>query len=215
MGRHARPTRGTLAVHEKQEANRAATASHGELPRLPSRERKKRRQQKAQRRINLKGVKIPGYLGVGTPVLTYSRKRMIEFINNDVDDFLISPKKPKRSVEKLKYILDLSNNDGVGEKQIAPYSIHLGKGSDFKTSMRMLRLGKVFIHKRVERVGGPSALTLRTADETSRWKTFDADRFQDGNRFNQDALVNTFSFVRRRGAFQDNPDITSLNKKDF
>ncbi|GBM16585.1 hypothetical protein AVEN_223514-1 [Araneus ventricosus] len=27
-----------LAVHEKQEANRAATASHGELPRLPSRE---------------------------------------------------------------------------------------------------------------------------------------------------------------------------------
>ncbi|GBL82855.1 hypothetical protein AVEN_106374-1 [Araneus ventricosus] len=29
---------GYIAVHEKQEANRAATASHGELPRLPSRE---------------------------------------------------------------------------------------------------------------------------------------------------------------------------------
>ncbi|GBO37545.1 hypothetical protein AVEN_181774-1 [Araneus ventricosus] len=31
-------TWGYIAVHEKQEANRAATASHGELPRLPSRE---------------------------------------------------------------------------------------------------------------------------------------------------------------------------------
>ncbi|GBO26692.1 hypothetical protein AVEN_40054-1 [Araneus ventricosus] len=31
-------TWGYFAVHEKQEANRAATASHGELPRLPSRE---------------------------------------------------------------------------------------------------------------------------------------------------------------------------------
>ncbi|GBN01574.1 hypothetical protein AVEN_244657-1 [Araneus ventricosus] len=30
-------TWGYFAVHEKQEANRAATASHGELPRLPSR----------------------------------------------------------------------------------------------------------------------------------------------------------------------------------
>ncbi|GBN52201.1 hypothetical protein AVEN_208557-1, partial [Araneus ventricosus] len=29
-------TWGKFAVHEKQEANRAATASHGELPRLPS-----------------------------------------------------------------------------------------------------------------------------------------------------------------------------------
>ncbi|GBM98744.1 hypothetical protein AVEN_108072-1 [Araneus ventricosus] len=34
-------TWGYIAVHEKQEANRAATASHGELPHLPSRERKK------------------------------------------------------------------------------------------------------------------------------------------------------------------------------
>ncbi|GBO39317.1 hypothetical protein AVEN_5115-1 [Araneus ventricosus] len=32
------PTVGFLAVHEKQEANRVATASHGELPRLPSRD---------------------------------------------------------------------------------------------------------------------------------------------------------------------------------
>ncbi|GBM11511.1 hypothetical protein AVEN_101889-1 [Araneus ventricosus] len=31
-------TWGYIAVHEKQEANRAATASHGELPRLPSRD---------------------------------------------------------------------------------------------------------------------------------------------------------------------------------
>ncbi|GBM60250.1 Retrovirus-related Pol polyprotein from transposon RE2 [Araneus ventricosus] len=34
-------TWGQFAVHEKQEANRAATASHGELPRLPSRGKKK------------------------------------------------------------------------------------------------------------------------------------------------------------------------------
>ncbi|GBL94569.1 hypothetical protein AVEN_235649-1 [Araneus ventricosus] len=37
-------TWGYIAVHEKQEANRAATASHGELPRLPSRERKKKQE---------------------------------------------------------------------------------------------------------------------------------------------------------------------------
>ncbi|GBN57416.1 hypothetical protein AVEN_67254-1 [Araneus ventricosus] len=36
MGRHARPTRWFSAVHEKQEANRAETTSHGELRRLPS-----------------------------------------------------------------------------------------------------------------------------------------------------------------------------------
>ncbi|GBN58408.1 hypothetical protein AVEN_95903-1 [Araneus ventricosus] len=35
-------TWGYSAVHEKQEANRAATASHGELPRLPSREGRKK-----------------------------------------------------------------------------------------------------------------------------------------------------------------------------
>ncbi|GBN16491.1 hypothetical protein AVEN_165844-1 [Araneus ventricosus] len=35
-------TWGYIAVHEKQEANRAATASHGELPRLPSREGSKK-----------------------------------------------------------------------------------------------------------------------------------------------------------------------------
>ncbi|GBL89117.1 hypothetical protein AVEN_255249-1 [Araneus ventricosus] len=33
-------TWGYIAVHEKQEANRESTASHGELPRLPSREGK-------------------------------------------------------------------------------------------------------------------------------------------------------------------------------
>ncbi|GBN76989.1 hypothetical protein AVEN_19534-1, partial [Araneus ventricosus] len=35
-------TWGYVAVHEKQEANRAATASHGELPRQPSREGRKK-----------------------------------------------------------------------------------------------------------------------------------------------------------------------------
>ncbi|GBM25890.1 hypothetical protein AVEN_2616-1, partial [Araneus ventricosus] len=38
LGCHARQHMGFLAVHEKQEANRAATAYHGELPRLPSRD---------------------------------------------------------------------------------------------------------------------------------------------------------------------------------
>ncbi|GBL67574.1 hypothetical protein AVEN_45209-1 [Araneus ventricosus] len=42
MGRHGQHVGYLLAVHEKQEANRAATASHGELPRLPSREGIKR-----------------------------------------------------------------------------------------------------------------------------------------------------------------------------
>ncbi|GBL77303.1 hypothetical protein AVEN_94876-1, partial [Araneus ventricosus] len=35
-------TWGYVAVHEKLEANRVATASHGELPRLPSREGRKK-----------------------------------------------------------------------------------------------------------------------------------------------------------------------------
>ncbi|GBO26062.1 hypothetical protein AVEN_224829-1 [Araneus ventricosus] len=59
-------TWGYIAVHEKQEANRAATASHGELPRLPSREGRKK--QKLKKGINSKGEKALGYLGVVNPV---------------------------------------------------------------------------------------------------------------------------------------------------
>ncbi|GBO14583.1 hypothetical protein AVEN_267589-1 [Araneus ventricosus] len=59
-------TWGYVAVHEKQEANRVATASHGELPRLPSREGRKRR--KLKERKNQKGDQTLGYLGVVKPV---------------------------------------------------------------------------------------------------------------------------------------------------
>ncbi|GBM91263.1 hypothetical protein AVEN_149262-1 [Araneus ventricosus] len=59
-------TWGYVAVHEKQEANRVATASHGELPRLPSREERKR--QKLKERKNQKGDQTLGYLGVVKPV---------------------------------------------------------------------------------------------------------------------------------------------------
>ncbi|GBO36898.1 hypothetical protein AVEN_96254-1 [Araneus ventricosus] len=59
-------TWGYFAVHEKHEANRAATASHGEPPRLPSREGKKR--QKLKGRENSKGDKTLWYLGVVKPV---------------------------------------------------------------------------------------------------------------------------------------------------
>ncbi|GBN92701.1 hypothetical protein AVEN_118045-1 [Araneus ventricosus] len=59
-------TWGYVAVHEKQEANRVATASHGELPRLPSREGRKR--QKLKERKNQKGDQTLGYLGVVKPV---------------------------------------------------------------------------------------------------------------------------------------------------
>ncbi|GBN63069.1 hypothetical protein AVEN_116876-1 [Araneus ventricosus] len=58
-------TWGYIAVHEKQEANRAATASHGELPRLPSREGMKGKtklEEKTERDQTL------GYLGVVNPV---------------------------------------------------------------------------------------------------------------------------------------------------
>ncbi|GBN11559.1 hypothetical protein AVEN_246255-1 [Araneus ventricosus] len=37
-------------LHEKQEANRAATASHGELPRLPSRKGMKRQKLKGRKK---------------------------------------------------------------------------------------------------------------------------------------------------------------------
>ncbi|GBL86430.1 hypothetical protein AVEN_164588-1 [Araneus ventricosus] len=59
-------TWGYIAVHEKQEENRAATASHGELPRLLSRERRKK--QKLKERKNQKGDQTLGYLGVVEPV---------------------------------------------------------------------------------------------------------------------------------------------------
>ncbi|GBO43280.1 hypothetical protein AVEN_117455-1 [Araneus ventricosus] len=55
-----------IAVHEKHEANRVATASHGELPRLPSRER--RQKQKLKKGINSKGEQALGYFGVVNPV---------------------------------------------------------------------------------------------------------------------------------------------------
>ncbi|GBM17938.1 hypothetical protein AVEN_111088-1 [Araneus ventricosus] len=56
-----------IAVHEKQEANRAATASHGELPRLPSREGRKKMKLKKEEK-NSKGEQTLGYLGVVNPV---------------------------------------------------------------------------------------------------------------------------------------------------
>ncbi|GBO25148.1 hypothetical protein AVEN_77008-1 [Araneus ventricosus] len=59
-------TWGYVAVHEKQEANRVATASHGELPRLPSREGRKK--QKLKKDKNSKGEQTLGYLGVVNPV---------------------------------------------------------------------------------------------------------------------------------------------------
>ncbi|GBM96711.1 hypothetical protein AVEN_1241-1 [Araneus ventricosus] len=59
-------TWGYIAVHEKQEANRAATASHGELFRLPSRGGKKAETQKEGK--NLKGEQTLGYLGVVKPI---------------------------------------------------------------------------------------------------------------------------------------------------
>ncbi|GBM76319.1 hypothetical protein AVEN_3633-1 [Araneus ventricosus] len=58
-------TWGYIAVHEKQDANRAATASHGELPRLPSREGMKGKtklEEKTERDKTLR------YLGVVNPV---------------------------------------------------------------------------------------------------------------------------------------------------
>ncbi|GBN55127.1 hypothetical protein AVEN_10526-1 [Araneus ventricosus] len=44
-------TWGYIAVHEKQEANRAATASHGEPSRLPSREGRKKQKLKMKEKL--------------------------------------------------------------------------------------------------------------------------------------------------------------------
>ncbi|GBN30047.1 hypothetical protein AVEN_175421-1 [Araneus ventricosus] len=59
MGRHARPTRGVLAVQEKQETNSVTTASHGELPRLPSRDGIKQRKAEGKGEGKLEGSKDP------------------------------------------------------------------------------------------------------------------------------------------------------------
>ncbi|GBN12048.1 hypothetical protein AVEN_149952-1 [Araneus ventricosus] len=74
-------TWGYVAVHEKQEANRVATASHGELPRLPSREGRKR--QKLKERKNQKGDQTLGYLGVVKPVTS---REDVPLRGNKVDD---------------------------------------------------------------------------------------------------------------------------------
>ncbi|GBM43608.1 hypothetical protein AVEN_210549-1 [Araneus ventricosus] len=58
-------TWGYFAVHEKQEANRVATASHGQLPRLPSRKGKKRQKLKEEKTERDQTL---GYLGVVNPV---------------------------------------------------------------------------------------------------------------------------------------------------
>ncbi|GBM53624.1 hypothetical protein AVEN_105506-1 [Araneus ventricosus] len=50
---------GFLAVHEKQEANRVATASHGELPRLPSRDGSKQQKAEGKGEGKLEGRKEP------------------------------------------------------------------------------------------------------------------------------------------------------------
>ncbi|GBM78118.1 hypothetical protein AVEN_17045-1 [Araneus ventricosus] len=47
-------TWGYIAVHEKQEANRAATASHGEPPRLPTREGRKKQKLKREEKLERK-----------------------------------------------------------------------------------------------------------------------------------------------------------------
>ncbi|GBL78418.1 hypothetical protein AVEN_42923-1 [Araneus ventricosus] len=47
-------TWGYFAVHEKQEANTAATASHGELPRLPWREGRKSRNSKGRQKPEMR-----------------------------------------------------------------------------------------------------------------------------------------------------------------
>ncbi|GBM31731.1 hypothetical protein AVEN_45649-1 [Araneus ventricosus] len=48
---------GFTAVHEKQEANRAATASHGELPRLPSRDRRDQKKAEGIEESKIEGSK--------------------------------------------------------------------------------------------------------------------------------------------------------------
>ncbi|GBN39660.1 hypothetical protein AVEN_114662-1 [Araneus ventricosus] len=53
------PTRGILAFHEKQEANRVATASHGELPRLLSRDGRDQQKVQGVGEYKLEGRKDP------------------------------------------------------------------------------------------------------------------------------------------------------------
>ncbi|GBN22724.1 hypothetical protein AVEN_68058-1 [Araneus ventricosus] len=52
-------TWGYFAVHKKREANRAATASHEELPRLPSRERKKCNKLKGRKNGRRQDTRVP------------------------------------------------------------------------------------------------------------------------------------------------------------
>ncbi|GBN50024.1 hypothetical protein AVEN_95579-1 [Araneus ventricosus] len=67
-------TWGYFAVHEKQEANRAATASHGDLPRLPSMEGRKKTQGEEKKDQTL------GYLGVVIPVTPEEDVPLMAFI---------------------------------------------------------------------------------------------------------------------------------------
>ncbi|GBN83552.1 hypothetical protein AVEN_153950-1 [Araneus ventricosus] len=53
---------GYFAVHEKQEDNRAATASHEELPRLLSREGRKRQKLKLGKNERRQDTRVPGVM---------------------------------------------------------------------------------------------------------------------------------------------------------
>ncbi|GBN12302.1 hypothetical protein AVEN_199469-1 [Araneus ventricosus] len=66
MGRHARPTRGGILLSMRsRKQTTVATASHGELPRLPSREGIKKHKLKEKKTERDKTL---GYLGVVKPV---------------------------------------------------------------------------------------------------------------------------------------------------
>ncbi|GBL94618.1 hypothetical protein AVEN_83945-1 [Araneus ventricosus] len=101
-------TWGYVAVHEKQEANRVATASHGELPRLPSREGRKR--QKLKERKNQKGDQTLGYLGVVKPVT--SREDVPLRVGRTVGEEIIRNLMRRNSVHFLGLKEDNDNKMG-------------------------------------------------------------------------------------------------------
>ncbi|GBM13187.1 hypothetical protein AVEN_228228-1 [Araneus ventricosus] len=90
-------TWGYIAVHEKQEAIRVATASHGELPRLRSREGRKR--QKLKGRKKQKGEQTLGYLGAVKPV-TPEEDVPLRGVSNGRDQYIAKGKEVHDNIRR-------------------------------------------------------------------------------------------------------------------
>ncbi|GBN98794.1 hypothetical protein AVEN_87920-1 [Araneus ventricosus] len=102
-------TWGYIAVPEKQEANRAATASHGELPRLPSREGKRKVKSRRWRGASMGSSFWHGFWNKLPPAVIHNGFKAMSFTHTSlhirvIDSFNFLP----MSLSKMSGCFELS-----------------------------------------------------------------------------------------------------------